>query len=64
MSGSSAIASARRRRTAPNEQIQNNNTNNNTQNQSYNQNNNLLNEKITPLELLQQHEEKISFLEK
>tara|TARA_B100000035_G_C21033182_1_gene569470 strand:+ start:306 stop:1157 length:852 start_codon:yes stop_codon:yes gene_type:complete len=64
MSGSSAIASARRRRTAPNEPIQ---TNNREQTQVQNNNNtgenNLINERITPLELLRQHEEKINNIE-
>ena len=57
MSGSSAIASARRRRTANNEPIQ---TNNMQQNQVVNNNVNNSIEKITPLELLKQHEDRIN----
>ena len=76
MSGSSAIASARRRRTGPNEplqtnvreqsQVQNNSNNSNNSNNNSNNNttqNNLTNERVTPLELLKQHEAKINNIE-
>ena len=60
MSGSSAIASARRRRTAPNEtpvqNIQQNQVNVNNQRIS-------TQEIITPLELLKQHEDRLSQLD-
>ena len=60
MSGASANASARRRRTAPNEPIQ---PNIREQPQVQTNNTNFLNERITPLELLKQHEEKLSNIE-
>ena len=65
MSGSSAIASARRRRTAPDPPIQTNQQNQQNQQNQVNVNNNqqLTQETITPLELLKQHEEKLSDLD-
>ena len=59
MSGSSAIASARRRRTAPDPPIQTNQQNQQNQGNI----NNRQQETITPLELLKQHEEKLSDLD-
>ena len=62
MSGSSAIASARRRRTAPDQPMQT--IQQNQQNQAnVNNNQQLSQETITPLELLKQHEEKLSDLD-
>ena len=65
MSGSSAIASARRRRTAPDPPLQTNQQNQQNQQNQGNINNRqqLTQETITPLELLKQHEEKLSDLD-
>ena len=62
MSGSSAIASARRRRAAANEPVSVNNRNE-VQQERQQVSLNVEEQKVTPLELLKIHDSKISFLE-
>ena len=63
MSGSSAIASARRRRTVPAEPINQNNQRATQNTDTRPGENNVSNkQQVTPLELLKQHEEKIDIL--
>lgn len=62
MSGASAIASARRRRTTPEPPIQSNQQNQETQSNTNNRQQ-LMQETITPLELLKQHEYQLSDLD-